>query len=37
MNIKNDAKTIFFDVDDTLYDHLQPLREGVAGCSRPIG
>ncbi|MCP1423533.1 putative hydrolase of the HAD superfamily [Paenibacillus sp. DS2363] len=22
----NNAKTIFFDLDDTLYDHLQPLR-----------
>lgn len=26
MNEKNNTKTIFFDVDDTLYDHLQPLR-----------
>lgn len=26
MNEINNAKTIFFDVDDTLYDHLQPLR-----------
>ncbi|PQP84435.1 HAD family hydrolase [Paenibacillus sp. PCH8] len=26
MDKMNNAKTIFFDVDDTLYDHLQPLR-----------
>ncbi|PZT55302.1 HAD family hydrolase [Paenibacillus silvae] len=26
MNTTSDVKAIFFDVDDTLYDHLQPLR-----------
>ncbi len=26
---RTNAKGIFFDVDDTLYDHLQPLREAL--------
>lgn len=26
MEITNATKAIFFDVDDTLYDHLQPLK-----------
>ncbi|MGQ8873411.1 HAD family hydrolase [Paenibacillus sp. TSA_86.1] len=29
MESNNTAKAIFFDVDDTLYDHLQPLRSAL--------
>ena len=30
-------KGIFFDVDDTLYDHLAPFRDAVQKVARPDG